>query len=212
MRKGEVAYEYWSCLCDRNSCDECRSLEGTTWIPGMVEMVAPPLPSCQSPKGGCRCIVVSVGGREEGAAEIEQFVRGAGGKVTGKQLDRFLETKGALIFAMGEKERLASEKISVARRFEGERPEEAIALYREGVAIKEELAKESPEQWSWRDFPYIYNRLTLVLERLGRYREALEEIERYKTLPCQGEGGWQYKKAEVEAIRKREIRLKKKLG
>lgn len=207
-RKGEIAYEYWCCLCDKDSCDKCRSLEGTAWIPGMVEMVVPPLPSCQSPKGGCRCIVVGVGRGEVGAAEIAEFIRKAGGKVTGKQLDRFFETKWALVFARAEKESLALEKTSVARELEGEQPEEAVARYRESIEIRKELAKESPEPWSWRDFPYIYNRLTLVLERLGRYGEALEEIERYKTL-AKSFGDWQYDKAEMGAIRRREMRLKK---
>lgn len=211
MSIGKVAYKYWSCLCDKDSCDRCKLLDGTAWIPGMVERASPPLPSCQSPKGGCRCIVVETGRREEGATEIEHFIRAAGGEVTGEQLDGFLETKRDLTFAKAEKESLASEKSWLAGAVEKDQPDRAVKLYRESVMIRKALAEESPEPWSWRDFPYIYNRLTLVLERLGRYREALEEIESYKTL-AKSFGDWRYDKAEMGAIRKREIRLKKKLG
>jgi hypothetical protein len=32
-----TAYVIWSCLDDDRSCDECKRLEGTCWIPGLVD-------------------------------------------------------------------------------------------------------------------------------------------------------------------------------
>lgn len=85
-------------------------------------------------------------------------------------------------------------------------PEKAVRLYREGIALKKTIAEQFPDNWRWRDFPYMYNRFTLVLERLGRYEEAIKEIKIYETLPCQNKGI----KSDRQAMEKRKERLEKK--
>ncbi|PIP12743.1 MAG: hypothetical protein COT45_02940 [bacterium (Candidatus Stahlbacteria) CG08_land_8_20_14_0_20_40_26] len=87
-----IAYAYWSCLCDDESCEECKSLEGTAWIPYLVSVTEPPLSSCKSLEG-CRCIVVYIGKEERGANDISEFIRKSGGKVTSEQLEQYEEGK-----------------------------------------------------------------------------------------------------------------------
>ena len=106
------------------------------------------------------------------------------------------------------REDLASEKAQTAHSLEKTRPEEAIALYRESLAIRKEIIENFPEdQWRWRDFPYLYNRLTLILERLGFYEQALEDIKEYYALGHRNLAT----KSEREAIEKRRKRLRKKM-
>lgn len=84
-----IAYAYWSCLCDDESCEECKSLDGTAWIPDLVNIPEPPLSSCKSEV--CRCVVVYVGKEEQGASDISEFIRKSGGKVTSEQLKSYEE-------------------------------------------------------------------------------------------------------------------------
>mgnify|MGYP000250476932 CR=1 FL=1 len=202
----DFAYAIWSCLCDSDSCDECRALDGIYFLPRLANMPQPPLPSCKSSKG-CRCILIYIPKESPGAVDTAEFIRKQGGKATSEQVAEYRETKQAPAREENLKRRLASDKAQAARRHEKDHPEESIALYRESIAIQRELAQNSPDQWSWRDFPYLYNRLTLLLERLKRYEEALEEIKAYEALPHKDAGT----KSDREVIEKRKIRLKRKL-
>ena len=202
-----TAYVIWSCLDDDDSCDECKTLEGTCWIPGLAEIDEPPLPSCQSPED-CRCVGVYVDSSERGAIDVAAFIRASGGRATGEQMAAYRESKEAPLREKNERQRLASTKVSAAYKVEKENPEDAITLYRESIMIERELAETSPDQWSWRNFPSLYNRLTLVLENLGRYEEALRDIATYEVLPCQSQGT----KSDRDTIGKRKTRLTKKLG
>lgn len=196
-----VAYATWSCLGDTRSCEACRTLEGACWIPGMAAIPEPPLPSCESPEG-CRCMAVYVDKRESGATEIADFIRQSGDHVTRKQMAEYEHARQAPALKRNDLARQASDKALGASKLEKESPEEAISLYRESIAIHRELA-DSADPWNWRDFPYLYNRLTLLLEKLGRRDEALREIEAYENLSCEDAGS----KSDREAIVKRKMRL-----
>ena len=91
-----VAYIEWSCLCDDSSCDECKSLEGTCWIPEVADICEPPLALCKSPEG-CRCVGAYVMSEESGAKDTTKFIRTLGGKVTAAQMARYREAKEAPI-------------------------------------------------------------------------------------------------------------------
>lgn len=80
-----AAYAQWSCMCDDDSCEECKSHDGEAWIPGLVTMHGPPLTSCKSPEG-CRCMVIYVMKEESGAVSAANFIRKAGGRVTFDEL------------------------------------------------------------------------------------------------------------------------------
>jgi tetratricopeptide (TPR) repeat protein len=201
-----TAYVIWSCLDDDNSCDECKALEGTCWIPGLAEINEAPLPSCQSPEG-CRCVAIYVDSGERGAIDVAAFIRASGGRATDEQMTAYHESKMAPLREKNERQRLASAKVPAAHESEKENPEQAITLYRESIMIEKEVAERWPDQWSWRDFPSLYNRLTLVLEKLGRYDDALRDIAAFEALPCQSQGA----KSDRDAIEKRKTRLTRKL-
>ena len=202
-----IAYMMWSCLCDNDSCDKCKELDGTCWIPGLANINEPPLSSCSS-REGCRCMGVSVSNAESGANDVAAFIRVSGGKVTSKQLTEYHDAKVAPLREKRERQRVAAAKALEAYKIEKENPKEAIALYQECIRIHRELAEISGDQWSWQDLPSLYNRLTLVLERLGQHKEALDNISVFDTLPCHDQGV----KSDRDAIEKRKTRLTQKLG
>jgi tetratricopeptide (TPR) repeat protein len=150
---------------------------------------------------------VYVDSSERGANDVAAFIRASGGRVTGEQIAAYHESKQAPLRQKNERQRLASTKASAAYEAEKDNPEEAVTLYQESIMIERELAETSPDQWSWRNFPSLYNRLTLVLERLGRYEEALRDIASFELLPCQSQGT----KSDRDAIEKRKTRLTTKL-
>lgn len=78
----------WSCLCDKNSCDICKSFEGLSFIPGLENALLPPHPSCNASEG-CRCAIVYVMNEELGAPEIADFIRRNGGKATDGELSKY---------------------------------------------------------------------------------------------------------------------------
>lgn len=207
-RQGEIpegtAYAIWSCLCDKNSCDVCKSFEGINFISGLASVSLPPYSSCNAPKG-CRCTIVYVMSEESGALETADFIRRNGGKATDEELSRYEEEKLAPMREKEKKENIASNKVHEAMRVEKDQPEKAVRLYREAITLKKKIAEQFPDYWCWRDFPYMYNRLTFVLERLGLHEEAIKEIKVYETLPCQDKGV----KTDRQAIEKRKARLEK---
>ena len=202
-----TAYVMWSCLDDDDSCDDCRALDGTCWIPGLADISEPPLPSCQSHEG-CRCVSIYVASTESEASDIVAFIRASGGKVTNEQMNKYHESKQAPLRDKAERQYVAATKASEANRVEKDNPNLAVALYQESIEIESQLAKTSPDEWSWRNFPYLYNRLTLILENLGHYEDALHNITQYEAMPCQDQG----RESDRNAIEKRKMRLIKKLG
>lgn len=205
----EVAYAEWSCICVGKSYDETSycDYDRTYWIPKLVAVPKPPLcpPSCKNHKNW-ECVVVYVMLEEVGAKETSEFIRKSGEIVTQRELDKYREDQLAPVRAKRKKEYLASEKSSMAMRLERDNPEKAISLYRESITINFEAIVILSEQFDYRNFPYLYNRLTLLLERFGMIEEALKEIKKYEALPCHGMGS----KSERESIEKRKERLQKK--
>jgi len=199
-----TAYAVWSCLCDENSCAVCRSHEGLNFLPDLASVHFSPHSSCNAPTG-CRCGIVYVMREESGALDTADFIRRNGGKATAGELSKYEEEKLAPIREKEKKANMASNKIHEAMQFEKDKPEESVCLYREAITLKKEIAVQFPDNWCWRDFPYMYNRLTLILERLGRYEEVIAEIGSYKKLPCDDKGS----KTDRQSIEKRKIRIEK---
>ncbi len=87
----ETAYVEWVCLNDKESCDACKAMDGTCWIPGMTNIPLPPLPSCKSPEK-CRCVGDYVQKQEAGAVKTTEFIRKLGGKATPEQMDNYFKS------------------------------------------------------------------------------------------------------------------------
>ncbi len=104
---------------------------------------------------------------------------------------------------LSEREHQAVASASKARSLEKSNPEAAISQYRKSIAIRKNMSQESPNQLQQGDFPYMYNRLTMLMEKQKQYQRALNEIRVYESLPCQQLGG----KSDIEAIDKRKLRL-----
>jgi hypothetical protein len=177
----QPAYAYWSCLGDGLTCTACRATGEMVWIPGMINLPEPPLRSCKS-ASGCRCVVVFVGADESGAAEAARFIRERGGRTTRDELDEAQNKVRAPGQALRAREHAIGEKVRLAGASEKTDPTRAVDLYREAIVEYKEIAP-SADQWTWRHFPYCYNRLTMILERLRRNEEALRCIDEFRGLP-----------------------------
>jgi hypothetical protein len=101
-------------------------------------------------------------------------------------------TKGSVL--LFKKENEAKKIIKKAKSIEKNDPEFAIKLYQKAMTILEEvdrLCEKNCEMDAliktyglkkWRFVEYPINRLTLLLEKLGRFKECLEQIERYEQI------------------------------
>ena len=100
--------------------------------------------------------------------------------------------KGSIL--LFKKENEAKETIKKARLIENNDPELAIILYKKAMTILGEvdrLCENSSEMdelikiyglRKWRFVEYPINRLTLLLEKLMRFKECLEQIEKYEQI------------------------------
>ncbi len=93
LEKRGVAYAYWSCLFDFDSCPVCKSRDGLHWIPGIVNVGNPPLHSCRSCKG-CRCIIVYVMKNENGTTATAELLRELGGRASKEELNQLRRRRG----------------------------------------------------------------------------------------------------------------------
>ena len=101
-------------------------------------------------------------------------------------------TKGTVL--LFEKENEANEIIKKAKSIEKDDPEFAINLYQKAMTILGEvdrLCEKNSEMdellkiyglKKWRFVEYPINRLTLLLEKLMRFKECLEQIEKYEQI------------------------------
>lgn len=202
----DTAYVHWVCCDDDDSCAECKSRGKQCWIPELVKMEGPPNRACTS-KEGCRCELAYIPWASGEAPELVELMRRSGGWTTSEQIAEHERVKQAPLRERRERQRLASQKAHAASELKRDHRQQAIALYRESIQILREVVQSATEGWEWRDFPYLYDRLTLLLEREGNIREALAEIEAYLGLPCGGKGS----KRDRATIDKRRIRLLMKL-
>jgi hypothetical protein len=78
--------------------------------------------------------------------------------------------------------RAIDDLIKAAQKKERSNPEEALRAYREAVRRIKALDAAGQQAAATRTVRYPIDRLSLVLDRLGRPHEALAEIETYETL------------------------------
>jgi len=200
----DCLYAYWDCLDD--SCEVCKQYDGIHWIPEIVTLPDIPIQNCKHPQG-CRCVIVVVnkGSRDW---ELAHFIRKHGGKVTEEEISEWRKEKTDRLRRREKAIKRQHDKTRRARKIEKENPQESIKLYKEGINFFVRMARSSQDPLKWRDIPYYYNRLTMVLEQNKLYDEALKEIEAYESLPI-GKTGT---KTQREAMKKRKKRILKKLG
>jgi hypothetical protein len=101
-------------------------------------------------------------------------------------------TKGSV--PLFKKENEAKKIIKKARSIENNDPEFAIKLYQKAMTILEEMDRLCEKNCEgdrlikiyglkkWRFVEYPINRLTLVLEKLMRFKECLDQIEKYEQI------------------------------
>jgi hypothetical protein len=147
-------------------------------------------------------VVYAVRGDEEDRA-IAGFIRRSGGIATQQQIDEWLDAREAPARRRAEEAHVAAQKALQAAEMERDDPRGAITVYREVIKHHRRAAQQTRDRWRWRDFPYLYNRLTMLLERTGAHADALAEIAAYEMLPCADEGT----KSDRRAISKRKSRL-----
>lgn len=214
----EIAY--YTYMSADGACDACKSLDGLCFLPEKLSDYRIPNPACRYPVCWCGIIGVcwgegtittSDGQGDEAvyqcagsAPDVAAFLRGSGGVATAAQIDAYVDEQLA-----PERERTARENANVelwrrAYTEEKRSPEDSISLYRESIqAWKALLREDSACRWDY--FDESYNRLTLTLERLTRYTEALEEIGDLHRF-CAEMG----RAVSIDTIAKRELRLRKK--
>lgn len=106
---------------------------------------------------------------------------------------------------VSEKELQATANALKAKSLEKSDPEAAIGQYRKSIAVLRELSQESPNQPQQGNFPYLFNRLTMLMEKQKQYQRALDETGVYESLPRkQRQAG---RKSDITAIDNRKLRL-----
>jgi len=106
---------------------------------------------------------------------------------------------------VSDKELQAAANALKARSLEKGDPEAAISQYHKSIAALRDLSQESPNQPQQGNFPYLYNRLTMLMEKQKQYKRALDETGVYENLPRrQRHAG---KKSDITAIDNRKLRL-----
>jgi hypothetical protein len=106
---------------------------------------------------------------------------------------------------VSDKELQAAANALKARSLEKSSPEAAISQYRKSITILRELSQESSNQPHQGNFPYLFNRLTMLMEKQKQYKRALDETGVYESLPRQQRQ--MGRKSDIEAIDKRKLRV-----
>jgi len=207
-----IANAIYSALADDDTCEHCRALDGRETTDVAVAATWAPNPHCGNP-AGCRCLVFFE--HESLAAdEQQQFVDYAA--------DHGLQVTAPAVAAFHDEQRRRRQQIDRhleevagllrdARPLERSSPQRAVALYRK--AVDGLLAcGEAPldERRVRRDLPLAFNRLTLVLQVMGRGAEALDEFDRAASLGlfARDDCG---RKSDREALSNRGRRLRERL-
>ncbi|NQT72195.1 MAG: zinc ribbon domain-containing protein [Chloroflexi bacterium] len=123
----------------------------------------------------------------------------------GHRLAKVTQTAKAPIPVVNDKELQAAANALKAKSLEKSNPEAAISQYRKSIAALRDLSQESPNQPQQGNFPYLFNRLTMLMEKQKKYKKALDETGVYESLPRrQRHAG---KKSDITAIDNRKLRL-----
>jgi hypothetical protein len=139
------------------------------------------------------------------AADVAAFLQRSRGVARKEQIAAYIDAQLA-----PQRERAAREHANVelwqrAYRLEKESAQESASAYRESIqAWKATLRARQTSRWDYLEDSY--NRLTLMLEKMKRFSEALHEIEDYNVF-CTEMG----REPQVDTIAKREARIKKRV-
>jgi hypothetical protein len=211
--RATVVNAIYSALADDGTCPACRAMDGRETTDAAAAAIWTPNPQCDNP-AGCRCLVFfeheSLSVDEE--REFVDYAAGRGLRVTAAAVAAFHEEKRRARTQVEQRLDEASGLLREARTLEKSDPRDAVALYRKAA---ESLlgCGESPldERRVRRDLPLALNRLTLLLEGMGRAAEALDEIDRAASRGIleRNDCG---RKSDREALRKRSRRLHERLG
>jgi len=125
---------------------------------------------------------------------------------TAAQIDAYIDAQLAPERKRREGERVAVELFQRAYVTEKESPERSIPLYCESIQASKTILTSTLVGPGWGYLEDSYNRLTLTLEKLGRFPEALRQVDDYRAF-CLEKG----RNTHLDAIIKREARLKKKV-
>jgi hypothetical protein len=208
-----IANAIYSALADEDTCAHCRAMDGRETTDVAVAATWAPNPHCGNP-AGCRCLVFFEH-ESLSADEQQQFVDYAA--------DRGLHVTAPAVAAFHDEQRRRREQIDrhledvagilrEARPLERSSPQRAVALYRkavEGLLACGEMPLD--ERRVRRDLPLAFNRLTLVLQVMGRGAEALDEFDRAASLGLfeRDDCG---RKSDREALGNRGRRLRERFG
>lgn len=106
-----------------------------------------------------------------------------------------------------EKDREARDVIRKAESLETSDPDRAVFLYQKAMQILNEIDQGCREHIRpWRYERYPINRLTLLLEKSKKFKECLEQIEKYELM----EDKVGLTKRDIESVHKRKARIIKK--
>lgn len=123
----------------------------------------------------------------------------------GHRLANVTQTAKGTAPVVSEKEQQATANALEAKRLEKSNPQAAINQYRKSIAVLRELSQESPDKPQKENFPYLFNRLTMLMEKQKQYQKALDETEAFESLPSQQRQAG--RKSDIEAIDKRKLRM-----
>ena len=202
----EVAYIIVSATIDETTCSACKAKNECSFLPEYQPWPHLPNPDCSSSRN-CTCIYVYVLKDERGSEEVVEFIRSIGGLATKEQLDARENERIARVNADNERREKIHHFHSVASTLEKSDPKQSAELYRRGIDRWIELCRETDSKSDWRGLPPLFSRLTFVLEREKRYQEVLDELAKYRALPCFALAT----KADQETMRKRETRIQQRL-
>lgn len=116
-----------------------------------------------------------------------------------------MSTNWSLVEPWRESDAKIGRLVQLAHETEKTNPEPAVAQYREAVTQILALDALGETAAAWRTNKYPMQRLSLVLDRLGRKAAALAEIERWGS--CRDPVG--ISDADRESVEKRKARLSK---
>ncbi|MDO8987558.1 MAG: hypothetical protein Q7V14_04975 [Coriobacteriia bacterium] len=199
----DVLFMTW--VAGEDSCPVCSALDGATLLPDTH--VHPPHPECQHPRG-CQCLEVLVlaDGTYTRDPDLERLIRASGGVISAKahaEYDAQLRAASPASQAHEIQSQAAEAALRAAEAEGSGALDIAVDLYRECIRLTHEAARLIPDDtFRFRDFPYLYDRLSLVLERLKLYEDGLLVLREYESLGL----------APIDSMHKRAIRIAKRLG
>jgi hypothetical protein len=185
-------------------------MEGSVWLRSATPPASAPLHTCTNPDG-CRCLTVMEIAQAGPEPDDVVYIRSLGGVATPQQMAKYEAALEAKRYAQRKDEDKisgASDAVLAAWRLEKTDPDRAVTMYRESLTVFKAGMGTPAREWLPSHVHFTYNRLTMLLVKLGRANEALKELEDHDALRLPPEGS----KADLDAMEKRKERLAKKLA